>query len=201
MLFSRIFFIFLLLTTFNLNVAKAEDSITVKDEESAGQSSDSNPDSFYSRVRQKISGIWQDGNWEIHIPIYAWHNRESYPRYKIDNYNENPRGIGIGKYITNQSGNRERVLAIGFSDSNYHFEPLVLYTWQKIWRDRRDFFRFSVGYMAGFTTRKEWHWVPIPMALPIVSIEAGPLSFENTYIPGLGKDNGNVWFSWASIRF
>lgn len=162
---------------------------------------DNTAPSFHDAAKQRITQIWQEGRWETHLPIYAWHNRESYPRHKIDNYNEDPRGFGIGKYIVNGKGNRERILAIGFSDSNYHFEPLVLYTWQKLWHGKGNFFRFSAGYMLGFTTRKEWHWIPLPMGLPIVGIEAGPLSFENTYIPGLGKDNGNVWFSWASLRF
>ena len=160
-----------------------------------------NKEGFFKETLALFSDVWNDGSWEVFIPLHAWHNRESYPKYKIDGYNEEPWGFGIGKYKMDYRNNKDGLLAIGFSDSNWHFEPLLLYTWQKIWRDKKDFFRFSAGYMAGFTTRKEWHWCPIPMALPIIGLEAGPVSFSNTYVPGLGKENGNVWFSWASIRF
>lgn len=162
---------------------------------------DSGDDNWIRASAKLIGAIWREGSWEVFAPLHAWHNREAYPKYKIDGYNEDPWGFGIGRYRMDYKNNRDGILAIGFSDSNWHFEPLLLYSWEKIWRDRRDFFRFSAGYVAGFTTRKEWHWCPIPMALPIVSVEAGPFSYSNTYIPGLGKENGNVWFSWASVRF
>lgn len=162
---------------------------------------DSGDDNWIRASAKLIGAIWREGSWEVFAPLHAWHNREAYPKYKIDGYNEEPWGFGIGRYRMDYKNNRDGILAIGFSDSNWHFEPLLLYSWEKIWRDRRDFFRFSAGYVAGFTTRKEWHWCPIPMALPIVSVEAGPFSYSNTYIPGLGKENGNVWFSWASVRF
>lgn len=162
---------------------------------------DSGDDNWIRASAKLIGAIWREGSWEVFAPLHAWHNREAYPKYKIDGYNEDPWGFGIGRYRMDYKNNRDGILAIGFSDSNWHFEPLLLYSWEKIWRDRRDFFRFSAGYVAGFTTRKECHWCPIPMALPIVSVEAGPFSYSNTYIPGLGKENGNVWFSWASVRF
>ena len=162
---------------------------------------DSGDDNWIRASAKLIRAIWREGSWEVFAPLHAWHNREAYPKYKIEGYNEDPWGFGIGRYRMDYKNNRDGILAIGFSDSNWHFEPLLLYSWEKIWRDRRDFFRFSAGYVAGFTTRKEWHWCPIPMALPIVSVEAGPFSYSNTYIPGLGKENGNVWFSWASVRF
>lgn len=162
---------------------------------------DSGDDNWIRASAKLIGAIWREGSWEVFAPLHAWHNREAYPKYKIDGYNEDPWGFGIGRYRMDYKNNRDGILAIGFSDSNWHFEPLLLYSWEKIWRDRRDFFRFSAGYVAGFTTRKEWHWCPIPIALPIVSVEAGPFSYSNTYIPGLGKENGNVWFSWASVRF
>ena len=162
---------------------------------------DSGDDNWIRASAKLIGAIWREGSWEVFAPLHAWHNREAYPKYKIEGYNEDPWGFGIGRYRMDYKNNRDGILAIGFSDSNWHFEPLLLYSWEKIWRDRLDFFRFSAGYVAGFTTRKEWHWCPIPMALPIVSVEAGPFSYSNTYIPGLGKENGNVWFSWASVRF
>ena len=162
---------------------------------------DSGDDNWIRASAKLIGAIWREGSWEVFAPLHAWHNREAYPKYKIEGYNEDPWGFGIGRYRMDYKNNRDGILAIGFSDSNWHFEPLLLYSWEKIWRDRLDFFRFSAGYVAGFTTRKEWHWCPIPMALPRVSVEAGPVSYSDTYIPGLGKENGNVWFSWASVRF
>ena len=177
--------------------ATAENSVS----ENAVYENTSNDDNWFMASAKLLGAIWKEGSWEIFAPLHAWHNREAYPKYKIDGYNEEPWGFGIGKYRMDYKNNRDGILAIGFSDSNWHFEPLLLYSWEKIWRDRRDFFRFSAGYVAGFTTRKEWHWCPLPMALPIVSLEAGPFSYSSTYIPGLGKENGNVWFSYASVRF
>ena len=156
---------------------------------------------FFALAKETIRDTWNEGRMEVFVPLYAWHNRKAYPQDKISKYNEYPKGLGIGKYRYDRKTNRDGLMFRGFSDSNYHFEPLLLYTWQKTWRSKDDFFGFSAGYMAGFTTRKEWHWVPLPMALPIISFDAGPISYAHTYVPGLGKENGNVWFSWMSVRF
>lgn len=156
---------------------------------------------FSQNATSTIKEILNNGSIELYFPIHAWHNREAYPKYKIDNYNEDPWGFGLGKYLSESKKVRKGLLIIAFNDSNRHFQPLMLYTWQKTFLYSKNFIRLSLGYMAGFTTRKEWHWLPLPMALPILSAEAGPISYSNTYIPGLGNENGNVWFSWVSIRF
>lgn len=155
----------------------------------------------YSRAKNLISETLDKGKTEVYIPFFVWHNRDCYPKKKIDGYNETPIGLGIGKSKLDYKQNRDSVMFMAFTDSNYHIQPILGYSWQKIWRDKKDLFRFSLGYVAGFTTRKEWYWFPIPMALPIVGFDVGNFSVETTYVPGLGPDNGNVFFSWAKFRF
>jgi len=157
--------------------------------------------SLPKRAAASLSDIWNGGRPELYLPVHTWHNRACYPSSKIDKYNESPWGAGIGKYVYDGTDARKALVFITFTDSNYHPQPLLLYTYQKLWSGDSDIFRFSLGYMAGFTTRKEWHWFPVPAALPILGFDIGRFSFENTYVPGLGTNGGNIWFAWSSWRF
>lgn len=151
-------------------------------------------DSTWSHIEDSLSKTWNADNYELLIPINTWHNRHYYSSEKIDEYNENPWGLGIGKYRYDNEGDWHSFYAMAFSDSHKDIEPAAGYAFQKKWRPS-DEFRIGAGYTAGFTFRKDYDYLPIPVLAPIASIEYKQLALQSTYIFG-GKGNGNILFTW-----
>jgi palmitoyl transferase len=126
--------------------------------------------------------------------VNTWHNRNYYSAEKIDSYNEQPWGLGIGKYRFDDDGDWNALYVMAFADSHNKIEPIVGYGFQKMWRPT-DNFRLGAGYTVGITIRDEMNYVPIPVIAPLVSVEYKRLSLQSTYIPG-GNGNGNILFTW-----
>ncbi len=143
---------------------------------------------------------WNAPNLECVVPVNTWHNRWVYDKEKVHTFNERPWGIGVGKYRYDADGNRHSLVGLSFQDSHNSPEPTFAYGWQKVWLQDK-LIRPSLGLMGGFTFRKDYNWVPLPAILPIVGFDIGPLSIENTYVPGLGGNNGHVLFTWLTWRF
>ena len=147
-----------------------------------------------------IKTTWRDGEIEGFLPVNTWHNRWVYDHDKAHSYNERPWGAGIGKYRYDADGDRHRLVAMVFQDSHNKPEPSFAYSWQYLFRKEKTF-RPSLGFMAGITFRDDYNWLPIPAVLPAFGFDIGNFSVENTYIPGLGGNNGHVLFTWVSWRF
>ncbi len=148
-----------------------------------------------------VKNTWHSNQWELVVPVNTWHNRFIYEKDKIKEYNERPWGIGIGKSYLDENKNRHSLVALTFQDSHDDPEPTFGYSKQWIWRDTSDAWRFTLGYIAGITFRSDYDYVPIPAVLPVIGFEYKRFSLENTYIPGLGDNNGNVLFTWVRWRF
>ncbi|HTN65453.1 MAG TPA: lipid IV(A) palmitoyltransferase PagP [Burkholderiaceae bacterium] len=149
-------------------------------------------------VSQTLEQVWHSDQYELYVPLHIWHNRAYYSAQKIAMYNENPWGVGIGKYRYDTDGDWHALYAMAFLESHNKVEPIVGYGFQKIWRPGGSW-RLGAGFTAGVTTREDYHYVPIPVLLPLASIEYGRLSLQTTYIPG-GNGNGNVLFTWLRWR-
>ena len=54
---------------------------------------------YWQGLKQDVADTWNSKNYSAYAPIYAWHNRLTYDQEHIDKYNENPWGLGVGKYI------------------------------------------------------------------------------------------------------
>lgn len=147
-----------------------------------------------STVQNTLSQTWRSRNYELYIPANTWHNRNYYSAEKIDSYNEQPWGLGVGKYRFDDDGDWNALYVMAFADSHNKIEPIVGYGFQKMWRPT-DNFRLGAGYTVGVTIRDEMHYVPIPVIAPLVSVEYKQLSLQSTYIPG-GNGNGNILFTW-----
>ncbi len=143
---------------------------------------------------------WHSETWECVVPVNTWHNRWTYDRKKVREFNERPWGIGIGKYRYDENGNRHSVVGLTFQDSHNSPEPTFGYAWQKMWRKDK-LVQPGLGLMGGISFRKDYNWIPIPAVLPIFSVDIGPFSLENTYIPSLSRNSGNVLFTWITWRF
>lgn len=150
--------------------------------------------------KEEFLATWNSESWSCIVPVNTWHNRWTYDHDKIQEFNERPWGIGAGKYRIDENGNRHSLVALTFQDSHDSPEPTFVYGWQKIWRQEKTF-RPTLGLMGGITFRKDYSWIPVPAVLPVFGVDIGPFSLENTYIPSLGSNNGNVLFTWLTWRF
>lgn len=151
-------------------------------------------ESTWSYIKDTFSQTWDAKDYELYVPVSTWHNRSYYSSEKIDQYNEHPWGLGIGKYRYDNDGDWHGIYAMAFSDSHKDMEPVVGYGFQKMWRPGQNF-RLGAGYTVGFTMRKDMDYLPIPIAAPIASIEYKQLAVQSAYIFG-GEGNGNILFTW-----
>src|SRR3989338_7712810 len=76
--------------------------------------------SLFKPICQRLHQVWSEGDTDLYISGYAWHNRYIYSREKIKSYNENAWGGGLGKSLFDEKGNWHALYAIAFLDSHSH---------------------------------------------------------------------------------
>ena len=153
---------------------------------------------FWSRQWNKVVDTYHAPDSELYIPLNTWHNRSKYTREKIDSFNENPWGLGYGKYRVDEDGDLHSVYAMVFMDSHNDPEPFFGYAFDKLWHPSQNL-RVGLGFTLGITMRSDENYVPIPAVLPILSVGYRRFTLETTYIPG-GNGNGNILFTWMRWR-
>ncbi|MBV8646290.1 lipid IV(A) palmitoyltransferase PagP [Paludibacterium sp.] len=156
-------------------------------------------DGFWQQAQETVRQTWDSDQYELYVPLHTWHNRRMYTAEKIAEYNENPWGLGVGKYRFDDQGNWHALYVMSFQDSHNRFEPIAGYGYQKIWHPGGDW-RLGAGFTAGVTARQDYEYYPLPVLLPLVSVEYGRFALQSTYVPG-SKGNGNVLFTWARWQF
>ena len=177
------FWIFLLVIFFSPFLAKAEGEV------------------FIHNKIQDIKTVWNSDKWELYIPVNTWHNRWTYKKEKIKEYNERPWGAGLGKYYIDDKGNWHALYAMTFQDSHNDPEPTFGYAWMTYgYPDKKKNWRFGIGYTLGLTFRSDYDYLPLPMPLPVFEIGYKRLSIQTTYIPG-GNGSGNILFTWLKWQF
>ncbi len=155
---------------------------------------DSTSNGFWDDVKNTLSETWNSNEYELYVPVSTWHNRQFYDKEKIDGYNEQPWGLGIGKYRYDADGDWHGIYGMVFADSHNEMEPVAGYAFQKMWHANNDF-RLGAGYTIGATLRQDYHYLPIPVIAPVASIEYKQFAVQSTYIVG-GQGNGNILFTW-----
>lgn len=156
---------------------------------------------LWEQLKHNFSSTWESDNSELYIPVSTWHNRLTYSNEKIQSYNEIPWGIGYGKYRFDAKNNWHSIYAMVFMDSHNKMEPIAGYGYQKMWIPGNiDEWRFGAGFTLSATARHEYYYIPMPLVLPLISIEYSRLSLQSTYIPGT-HNNGNVLFTWLRWQF
>ena len=111
-----------------------------------------------SDMQDSLSQTWQSKDYELYIPVNTWHNRSYYTDEKIASYNEQPWGLGTGKYRLDAEGDWHSIYAVAFLDSHSKIEPIVGYGFQKIWRPN-DVIRLGLGYTVGVTLREDSNYL------------------------------------------
>lgn len=152
--------------------------------------------SWYERLWAPVAHVYDNGQWELYLPLHTHHLRSAYSQEQIDSYQETPYGFGFGRGLYNESGNWEGLFAMGFQDS--HFKPSYTagYGWKAIWHPSEDT-RLGLGYIAGLMTREDVAgYFPFPVVLPVASLAYKNLSLETTFVPG-AAGAGNIFFIWA----
>jgi hypothetical protein len=150
---------------------------------------------WLDRVVDEVTTTARDGTSEIYFPVRTYHMRWAYTKEKIDSFQEFPLGLGYGRGRLDEQGNWHGLYAMGFQDSHFKPEWLAGYGWKTYWRLSENT-RFGLGYTAGFTARSDLgSYTPVPVILPIGSIDYRETSLEAAYVPG-GKGFGNILFFW-----
>jgi len=166
-----------------------------KDDASASVASPS----WWQKLQTTVGLTMESNQYELYVPLHTWHNRHMYTSEKIASFNENPWGLGVGKYRFDNQGDWHAWYAMAFLDSHNNVEPMVGYAYEKIWRPYTDW-RLGLGFTAGMTSRQDYLFIPLPLVLPLVSIGYQRFTLQSTYIPG-SKGAGNILFTWMRWQF
>ena len=154
------------------------------------------PKHFMHRLHQ----IWTEGDNELYMTGYAWHNRWTYPPDRIGTYNELAWGGGLGKGFYDEDGDWQGLAAFAFLDSHKNIEPAAGYAFVKMHHFNENA-RIGLGYSILVTERRDINnGYPIAGILPWGLLSYRRLTIAVTYIPGPIRTNapvGNVVFVLA----
>lgn len=150
--------------------------------------------SFLKPSCHRLQQIWYEGNTELQIPAYAWHNRFYYSNHR--RYNEHPWGGGLGKSFYDEDGDWHDLYAFAFLDSHKNVEPIAGYGFEKMLALSPES-GVGIGYTVFLTSRPDIiHSIPFPGILPLVGITYQRASVTFIYVPGR-QNIGNVLFVLA----
>ena len=156
---------------------------------------------WFDTASEHVSDTWHEGDTELYVPFWTYHHRGTYDDDHIEDFNEFPAGIGLGKGRYNSSGNWEGMYAMGFMDSHNKPSFMAGYAWVPTWELGNDV-KAGVGVTGFLMSRSNyWNGIPFPGVLPIASIGYKQLSLQAAYIPSTGRNNGNVLFMWGKWTF
>ena len=153
-----------------------------------------------SHACHRLHQIWEQGDTELYLTGYSWHNRFTYEHSKLSRYNEKAWGGGLGKGLYDEHGNWHALAAFAFLDSHKYLEPVVGYAFVKILHLNENT-RLGGGYSILVTQRPDiFHGIPFPGVLPWITINYRKAALFATYIPG-AQGAGNVLFLFAKWTF
>lgn len=150
----------------------------------------------YSTLYERIKNIWHAPNYFVALPVNTYHSRLTYSKERIDEYNEMPWGLGIGKWYRDKNNTRHQLVLLGFSDSNAKLQLLAGYTWQKdIYLNEAEDLIFGYGCDFFITARDDYYYIPFPGFTPEISIQYKNFAISTSWVPWLGPDYGNVFLT------
>jgi palmitoyl transferase len=156
--------------------------------------------SLTQRICKRLHQIWYEGDNELYLSGYAWHNRYRYERPRIKTFNEKAWGGGLGKGFIDEKGNWHGLLAFAFLDSHKNIEPVAGYGYQKILHFTNDL-KVGLGLAVLITQRPDiFKGIPFAGALPWISLIYRKVSINATYIPG-AANAGNVLYIIGKLNF
>ena len=164
------------------------------------QASETEGMTFGEKVKYNFSQTWNSGEYDLYVPLYAWHNRLAYDEEHLKKYNENPWGLGFGTSRYDADGDWHALYAMAFMDSNDYAETMFGYAFLKNWyMDDAENLRFGLGFTVGLTQRHEYSYIPVPLPLPMFGVGYKRFDLQAAYVPGI-KNDGNVLFIWSKLH-
>ena len=156
---------------------------------------------YWENLKTNTRDAWNCGSYELLVPVNIWHNRWAYDQESIDRYNEMPWGAGLGRGIW--KGNEWHGLYfMVFKDSNYREQTIGGYAYVYNWGlTESNNLKAGIGYTLSLTQRHDYTYIPVPLPLPLASISYKRAAIQAAYVPGLGKNDGNVLFTWFKWTF
>ncbi len=155
---------------------------------------------WLASLENKAKNIWQNGQKQYVVPLYAYHDRFTYTSESVEKLNEWTLGWGYGKSLKSDDGQVESLYFMGHLDSNRNLELNLGYSWQQFHEYAG--VHYGLGFAAGVVSRKDLlHRSPVPFVLPQFSFvydEHNTLGF--VFIPKLngGVNHGNVLFMYLN---
>ncbi|MCH9690153.1 MAG: lipid IV(A) palmitoyltransferase PagP [Gammaproteobacteria bacterium] len=143
---------------------------------------------------------WIEGDNELYLTGYAWHNRYQYPKEKLSKYNERAWGGGFGKGFFDENSNWHGLYAFAFLESHSKLEPIAGYAFLKTLYINENS-SIGLGFTVFLTARSDtFDYRPFPGILPWAGLNYHRISFLATYVPG-SQGTGNVLFMLAKYTF
>ena len=145
---------------------------------------------------------WSEGKWELYVTGRTWHAPWAYDQENLDSHNNAAWGGGLGRSVVDPSGNRHSLYTMAFSDS--HSKPMYMagYNWQTYWGSDGSGLKYGLGYTVFLAARSDIsHYLPLPGILPTASLQYEKIELMMSYVPSLGRNNGNVAFFFARYHF
>jgi len=158
---------------------------------------------WWESTANKVSKIYDEGNNDFYLTLYAYHDRFTYTSEKLKELNEGAYGFGFGRSIVNESGNDEMLFAMTHLDSHSDIQVNAGYAWVKKFHLMENF-KLGIGYATGLVSRSDFAGrIPIPFILPLGTIDFGKGTLNLILIPKLndGINNGNVLFLFAKFSW
>lgn len=146
--------------------------------------------------------ILDEGDDILYLSGYAYHDRGTYSKEKIESFNESAWGGGFGRTLLDDKGNSNTLFALAFLDSHEDVEAQVGYAREWRWMPA-EHTAVGVGFVAMLVSRSDiFNHFPFPAILPLASLEVHRVALMASYVPKLGGDggNGNVLYLFARIN-
>jgi len=164
-------------------------------------------DGAWSWVEYQCAGVidgWKNGTWDLYLTGRTWHNPHTYTQEKLDSFNDDAYGGGIGISKVNDRGDSFGWYALAFRDSHNKFTKMAGWEWMTYW-PAKEGFAVGLGYTAFLGSRPDiYNGIPFPGILPLASAKMGGLEVMGTYIPKVNPNttgNGNVAFIFGRFHF
>ena len=170
------------------------------------QAFDCSADSWWGRKCLRIKEVSQTGKHDLYLPFYAYHGRDTYSSERLEQFNENAFGVGFGRSLVTDRGrfpdDWDGIYVMGFRDSHRDLQWMGGYAYQTYLGTET--FNFGIGYTAALTSRKDIaNGFPVPLLLPMASINYRDFSLMASYVPRISgnKGNGDVLFLFGHYSF
>ena len=155
---------------------------------------------WFDSVIERVKSTWVDGQPELYLPVHTYHVRFAYSKEQIDEFNETPLGLGIGKGTYDANGDWHGLYVMEFQASHFKPEYVTGYGYKTYW-PLFDQLKFGLGYTSFVTTRADiGHYTPIPGVLPMAALEYQRYAFNAVFVPG-GHGFGNILLFFGTAHF